>query len=191
MTGPPMFETARLTLRPFTGGDVDALATVFDDKEAMWDVLAIPDMPTESRAVAAHRIEESMSGWAAHGAGFWAVAIRTPELGRVGRIIGYCGYVNPAKSAAGGSSDGVLEVGWGIHPEFQRRGLAIEAMGPVLDDAFNRRRIDRLVAITDPGNHASRALIGRLGFAFDADLHAYGAAQVRYVLDREVYLGGG
>ena len=43
----------------------------------------------------------------------------------------------------------------------------------------------------DPGNRASRALIGRLGFAFDADIHAYGAAQVRYVLDREAYLGGG
>ena len=38
----PTFETARLTLRPFTSDDVDALATVFDDKEAMWDVLAIP-----------------------------------------------------------------------------------------------------------------------------------------------------
>ncbi len=111
-------------LRPFTGGDVDALATVFDDKEAMWDVFAIPDMPAESRAVAAHRIEESMSGWAAHGAGFWAVAIRAPELGRVGRIIGYCGYVNPANSAAAGSCDSVLEVGWAIHPAFQRRGLA-------------------------------------------------------------------
>lgn len=191
MTGPPTFETARLTLRPFTSADVDALAPVFDDKGAMWDVLAIPDMPTESRAVAAHRIEESMSGWAAHDAGFWAVAIRAPDLGRVGRIIGYCGYVNPAKSAAGGSCDSVLEVGWGIHPAFQRRGLATEAMRPVLDDAFNRRRIDRLVAVTDPGNRASRALIGLLGFAFDADIHAYGVAQVRYVLYREVYLGGG
>ena len=103
MGNAPTFETVRLTLRPFTGDDVDALATVFDDKEAMWDVLAIPDMPTVSCAVAAHRIEESMSGWAAHGAGFWAVAIRAPDLGRVGRIIGYCGYVNPAKSVAGGA----------------------------------------------------------------------------------------
>ena len=191
MGNTPTFETARLTLRPFTGDDVDALATVFDDKEAMWDVLAIPDMPTESRAVAVHRIKESMSGWAAHDAGFWAVAIRAPDLGRVGRIIGYCGYVNPAKSAAGGYCDSVLEVGWAIHPAFQRRGPATEAMPPVLDEAFNRRRIDRLVAITDPGNRASRALIGRLGFAFDADIHAYGAAQVGYVLDQEFYLRGG
>ena len=43
----------------------------------------------------------------------------------------------------------------------------------------------------DPGNRASRALIGRLGFVFDADIHVYGTAQVRYVLDREVYLSGG
>ncbi|MCH7930385.1 MAG: GNAT family N-acetyltransferase [Proteobacteria bacterium] len=85
----------------------------------------------------------------------------------------------------------MLEIGWGIHPAFQRRGPATKAARPVLDDVFNRRRIDRLVAITDPGNRGSRALIGRLGFAFDADVLVYGAAQVRYVLDREVYLGGG
>ncbi len=190
MTEPPTFETARLTLRPFTRDDVDAFAAVFADKEAMWDLFAIPDSPAEARAFAEQRIDDSIAGWRDHDAGFWAVAIRSPELGAPGRVIGYCGFVNPSVSGDAGPTTDALEVGWGIHPALQRRGLATEAMGPVLDYAFNRRAIARLVAITDPRNHASRALIERLGFTFDADIHAYGAPQVRYVLDREVYLIG-
>ena len=142
MSEPPTFETDRLSLRPFTKDDIDAFAAVFENKEAMWDVLAIPDMPTDSRAVAEHRIEESVSGWAAHDAGFWAVAIRSADLGRVGRIIGYCGFVNPAKSAVEERSESVLEVGWGIHPALQRRGAGDPGdgagVGLCLQSAANR-----------------------------------------------------
>ncbi len=45
MKAPPTFETARLTLRPLDGTDVDAVAEMFAFTEAMWDVLAIPGMP--------------------------------------------------------------------------------------------------------------------------------------------------
>ena len=58
-------------------------------------------------------------------------------------------------------------------------------MAPIIDYAFADRDCTRLVGITDPKNQASRALMERLGFVFDADIHAYGVAQVRYVLDRD------
>lgn len=185
---PPTFVTERLVLRPFTDDDVDELAGVFDDLEAMWDVIAIPGMPTDPKAIAARRIADSTAGWDNYDAGFWAVVIRADVLGPAGRIIGYCGFVNPEKGKVELDEDVALEVGWGMHPAYQRRGLATEAMTPVLDYAFNRRGCARLVAITDPRNLASRALTERLGFAFESEIRAYGTVQVRYVLERGAYL---
>lgn len=188
MAEPPTFETARLLLRPFTAEDADGLAAIFADREAWWDVLSIPGMPHAPGAVAERRIADSIAGWRDHGAGFWAICARDPALGTPGRIVGYCGFVNPAKSEAGDAEEEgpgrILEVGWGIDPSLQRRGLAREAMVPVLDYAFRELGCARLVAITHPENRASRALIERLGFAFDEAIRAYGEPQVRYVLDR-------
>ncbi len=189
MSEPPTFKTARLTLRPFTGDDVDALAPVFGDRDAMWDVLSIPGTPDDPRDVAAQRIAHSMAGWRARDAGFWAIVTRERDLGTPGRIAGYCGFVDPAHSELDESERNALEVGWGIHPALQRRGLAAEAMAPVLDYAFNRRGCARLFAITHPENRASRALSERLGFRFERSVRAYGAPQVRYVLERGDYAG--
>ena len=78
-----------------------------------------------------------------------------------------------------------LEVAWAVHPSYQGRGLAFEAMASVVDDAFAERDRARLAAITDPKNRASRSLMKRLGFVFDADIQAHGVVQVRDVLDRD------
>ena len=190
MSHPPILTTERLKLRPFEPQDVEGLSDVFDDLEAMWDVLAIPGMPKLPREIAARRIADSTQGWDGHDAGFWAITLRGDGLGEAGRIVGYCGFVNPqmADTTGVGGGDITLEVGWGIHPAFQRRGLAREAMTPVLDYAFDTRGCARLVAITDPENYASRTLTERLGFTFDAEIQAYGTIQVRYELTREAFL---
>ena len=188
MSQPPILTTERLILRPFEPADVDGLTSVFDDLEAMWDVLAIPGMPKVPREVAARRIADSAEGWDIHSAGFWAVTLRDDRLGDVGRIVGYSGFVNPEKAEAADDGGVMLEVGWGIHPAFQRRGLAREAMAPILHFAFEVRGCTRLVAITDPETYASRTLSERLGFTFDTEIQAYGTVQVRYQLNREAYL---
>jgi ribosomal-protein-alanine N-acetyltransferase len=190
MAQPPTIETKRLLVRAFKDDDVEGLTAVFDDLEAMWDVIAIPGMPRVPRAVAEKRIADSIAGWRGHDAGFWAVVIADAALGPVGDIIGYCGFVNPSAGEAKVEFDdhAALEVGWGIHPAYQRRGLASEAMKPVLDYAFNERICDRLIAITDPENQASQTLSLRLGFEFDSEINAYGTLQVRYVLRRDDYL---
>ena len=180
MPVPPTLETERLTLRPLD--DVDVVAEIFSHKEAMWDVLSIPGMPDDPHEVARKRIADSKAGWRDHGAGFLAITLRGEN-----RIVGYCGFVNPSKGEADTAAGGMLEVAWAVHPAFQRRGLASEAMAPVIDFAFVDRDCARLVGITDPKNQASRAAMERLGFVYDADIQAYGVAQVRYVLDREDY----
>ena len=61
-------------------------------------------------------------------------------------------------------------------------------MTPILDYAFNQRGCARLIAITDPENHASQTLSKYLGFEFESEINAYGTVQVRYALEREAYL---
>jgi RimJ/RimL family protein N-acetyltransferase len=190
MALPPTLETPRLTLRPFKDDDVEGLTSVFDDLEAMWDIIAIPGMPRVPHEIAEKRVRDSIAGWRDHDAGFWAVVIGDGDLGPVGDIIGYCGFVNPSAGEAKVELDKntTLEVGWGIHPAYQRRGLAREAMAPILDYAFNQRGCARLIAVTDPENHASQTLSHYLGFEFESEINAYGTIQVRYALDRDGYL---
>ncbi len=190
MTHPPSLETRSLKLRPFKDDDVEGLTTVFDDLEAMWDVIAIPGMPQVPREIAEKRLRDSIAGWLDHDAEFWAVVIGDGDLGPVGDIIGYCGFVNPSAGEAKVDRDKnvALEVGWGIHPAYQHRGLAREVMAPILDCAFNQRGCGRLIAKTDPENHASQTLSRYLGFEFESEINANGTIQVRYALDREVNL---
>lgn len=118
------------------------------------------------------------------------MVIADAELGPVGDIIGYCGFVNPSVGEAKIEFDehAALEVGWGIHPAYQRRGLASEAMKPVLDFAFGQYGCVRLIAITDPENYASQTLSLRLGFEFSSVINAYGTLQEHYVLEPDNFL---
>ena len=56
------------------------------------------------------------------------------------------------------------EIGFILHPDSWRRGLAREALEPVLDRAFAVHGLERVVADVDPHNAASLSLLGRLGF---------------------------
>jgi RimJ/RimL family protein N-acetyltransferase len=55
------------------------------------------------------------------------------------------------------------EIGFTFAREYQGKGLAKEAAGAVLDYAFTRLGMHRVVAVTDCENERSVALLGRLG----------------------------
>ncbi|HEY0615208.1 MAG TPA: GNAT family N-acetyltransferase [Candidatus Elarobacter sp.] len=62
------------------------------------------------------------------------------------------------------SDDGVVEVGYSLFPQFQRRGYATEAVGELIDWAFGDERVRTVIAETLPDSAASMALLRRLGF---------------------------
>ena len=45
----PVLATERLTLRGFSPGDIDAFSRLLADREAMWDLWTIPDIPRDPR----------------------------------------------------------------------------------------------------------------------------------------------
>ena len=79
------------------------------------------------------------------------------QAGPVGTIL-----LLPLDDATGPT--GAVEVGWHLHPDYQGRGLATEAARALLSAAA-RAGCERVLALTDPDNAASRAVAGRLGLA--------------------------
>ena len=76
------------------------------------------------------------------------------ELRDTGRMIGEVGiFVSPEKSG---------DLGWSIHPDFQRRGYASEAAPALLDYAFAVRNLHRATANCGAGNIASVRTMERL-----------------------------
>lgn len=56
------------------------------------------------------------------------------------------------------------EIGYIFHPVYWGRGLAFECLSALIDRAFDRWRVEELVADVDPRNTASLRLLAKLGF---------------------------
>ena len=82
--------------------------------------------------------------------------VRTEDDG-TRRIIGSCGFHAPP------GPDGRVEVGYRVEPPYRRQGVASEVVRALFDWAY-AQGVDRFQASVSPGNAASLAVIGGLGF---------------------------
>ena len=69
-----------------------------------------------------------------------------------------------------------MDLGLAFLPAFRRQGYALEASRAMLEYAVAGLRLPRLVAITDPENAASAALLEKLGFGFERRIRLSDAA---------------
>ncbi|GAA3393309.1 GNAT family N-acetyltransferase [Cryptosporangium minutisporangium] len=79
---------------------------------------------------------------------------------------------------------GPWEFSYQLLPQFWGRGLASDAVRAVVVAFHAVKPDDVLIAVTQDGNHRSRALLEGLGAVPDGTFEEYGAAQRRYVLRR-------
>ena len=105
---------------------------------------------------------------------------RAISLRQSDQLIGICGLV-PCLDAFGqlpsfvGSSSNVGEslsstafgLYWAVAPSQQRRGYATEAGRALIDHAFGRLKLDRIVATTTYNNLASIGVMQKLGMQID------------------------
>lgn len=89
-----------------------------------------------------------------------AAADRAPSDRVIGDVMIRVGSVEHAQ----------LELGWVVHPAFQRRGLAAEAAAAVMAFAFARLGAHRVSALLDARNAASATLCERLGMRREATI---------------------
>ena len=76
------------------------------------------------------------------------------------------------------------EIGWWLARRHWGRGLATEAAGIALRDAFERVGLERVVSIARPENTASTRIMEKLGLKFECEFESDGVALVRYAINR-------
>ena len=79
-----------------------------------------------------------------------------------------------------------VEIGWMLTPSAWGHGYATEAGRAVRDDAFERLKLESIVAVHHPENAASGRIMEKLGMAFERDVVARDGWPYRlYRLTRE------
>jgi RimJ/RimL family protein N-acetyltransferase len=73
-------------------------------------------------------------------------------------VVGKSGFKGPP------SADGVVEIAYGVVPEYQGKGYATEAAHALVAYAFNRGRVRVVRAHTLPEPNASTRVLGKCGF---------------------------
>lgn len=161
----PTLNGVRVHIRPFTANDFVAVLTLFDD---------VSDGSHVEPAVRARR--NAWLAWATSNHDELARLDQPPYgdraivLSATDTIIGAIGLV-PCLDVYGqagiGPDDGRTrtEMGlfWMVHPDYQRKGYATEAGQLLVRYAMDELRIERVIATTDYDNHASQAVMRKLG----------------------------
>jgi RimJ/RimL family protein N-acetyltransferase len=73
-------------------------------------------------------------------------------------VVGTCGFKGPP------DADGVVEIAYGVAPEYQGKGYATEAAQSLTDYAFSSRLVRVVRAHTRPEPNASTRVLTKCGF---------------------------
>lgn len=148
-----ILETDRLFLRRFTVEDAEFILTLLNEPSFL---RYIGDKKVRTVEDARQYILNGpVASYERHGFGLYLIGLkdgRTP--------IGMCGLLKRDELPE-------PDIGFALLPNFWNKGFALEAAMAVLNDARERLRLARILAITSLDNDASIQLLERLGFSFD------------------------
>ena len=168
----PSITTERLTLRPFTLDDTDALFDLMSRPEvARWSGRGVPMV---DRQEAVDRIERMPVRRGDHPAADVFAVVPHGEETPVGMAV-----LVPIPTSEGFDRHD-MEIGWHLHPDVWGRGYATEAASALVERAF-AAGIPELYAVTNPDNVRSQAVCARLGMTdlglrhdwYDRELRAF------------------
>ena len=178
MTEMPPLETTRLIIRPFAMDDLVAVHRLFDQE------LSADDLRTEKMESMPARAEWLQ--WSVLNYRQLAMLYQPPYgdraivIKQTGQLIGSCGYVPclmPFEqlpnfsyyNAAGKLGRSTPEFGlfYAISPAHRRQGYATEAAQALVDYAFRRLHLKRVVATTDYDNLGSLGVMRKLGMRIE------------------------
>ena len=145
-------ETSRLILRSFTIDDLDRVAELMANPDFMRFSLG-PMTCEQSRAFLEKLIDWDRADLPSQ---FAAIDRQTSTL------VGYCGFLH---QEVDGEKE--IEIGYRLHPDFWNRGLATEAARAVRDHAFRDLKLERVISLIHPDNHASRRVAEKNGMTLE------------------------
>lgn len=158
-----LIETKRLLLEPLDPSRLEEFVALTADPDTMryW-----APGGAFTRDVAERNFEASLARAREHGFGRrWIVAKEN------GAGLGFTDTKYFGQSCDDVSPDEV-EIGWMLTPTAWGHGYATEAGRAVCDEAFDRLKLDSIVAVHHSANAASRRVIEKLGMVFERDILA-------------------
>jgi RimJ/RimL family protein N-acetyltransferase len=159
--------TERLLFSPWTESDWLALKPIATDPEVMRYIsegLPWPDDRIQGF------VARQMTCLRERGFCTWSLLEPATD-----QMIGFCGLQPLANTPD-------IEIGWWLARSHWGRGLATEAARAVLRDGFERAGLDRIVAVAQPGNGASRRVMEKLGMRYECDTQHKGVDVVLYAI---------
>ena len=154
--------TSRLRVRKILPADATAFLHVLGNGEVM---AYSNDGPLDEFRVEAWVSDKVVQYSTNYLTGHWAIT-----LGESASVIGYVSL----NTAAGRTGDGELEFGIRLRRRDWGKGLASEATQLALEYAFGIHNAKRIIAIVDPNNTSSVALLRKFGMTFQRRFMADG-----------------
>jgi RimJ/RimL family protein N-acetyltransferase len=175
-TTAPVLETSRLVLRGHDQSDLDHSLRMWRDP-AVTRYLGGKPLSEED---VWQRLLRYAGSWALLEYGFWLVQERS-----TGAFVGEVGF-HELKRDTQPSFSGTPEIGWGVLPEFQGRGLAREAVEAAVRWGDASIRNDKTVCIIHPQNVASIRIAQGFGFEKQEDITYKGGTMALFSRTRSI-----
>lgn len=141
--------TERLVIREMTANDIDALYALYDDEARRYMPPLHEDHDVE-RALLREYIDKV---YGMFGYGYWAMTLRDS-----GRMIGRMGF------AAYEGEGSCVSYGYIVHPDYRRKGYALEAAEAILPYARDVLQLPGISAEVHASNEPSISFLKKLGF---------------------------
>lgn len=163
-------ETPRLRLRQFTPNDLDDLSRLYSNPDLMRYIGKGIKTKNETETALSSILKHYQ-----HGFGMWAVISKDND-----KLIGRCGLCFLDNTSE-------VELGYLLDQSYWCKGLATEASQASLKYGFEVVKLDRIVAIAQPKNLASRRVMEKVGMKYEKDAYFYNKDVVYYAISRDVY----
>jgi ribosomal-protein-alanine N-acetyltransferase len=166
----PKLETNRLILREFRNNDVEAVYDIFS-QDIVTEHYILETM--KSFEPAEDLVRNRISLFEKWIGTRWAITLK----GGSDRAIGSCGYYSPNTAFHS------IEIGYDLHPDYWRQGFMTEALTAIISFCYGEDflfHLNRIRALTEMDNIASKALLCKLGFVEEGILREYGYWKDQY-----------
>lgn len=148
-------ETSRMILRELTREDAAFVLEIVNSPGWM---RYIGDRGVKDLEGANRYIDRNINNYQVQGFGLYALVLKETK-----EVAGICGLLKRDYLPA-------ADIGYALLPQFERRGLAVEAGKAVVEFAKNKLQMDTLFAIVTPQNQRSIGLLEKLAFVFDKEI---------------------
>jgi len=150
-----LLETERLILRELTFDDAQFILTLLNEPSFL---RYINDKNVRNLEDARqYMLNGPMASYARNGFGLYLVELKDAAV-----PIGLCGLLKREELPD-------ADIGFAFLPDYWGKGFAFESARAVMNDARERLKLKRVLAIVMPDNHASIKLLEKLGMSFERD----------------------